>query len=49
MSELRQDITRTTLAVLFIGGLIAASFWAMRSFLPRVRGERLGVPRSLAI
>ena len=36
MSELHQDITRTTLAVLFIGGLIAASFWVMRPFLPAI-------------
>ncbi|RNC64799.1 MAG: AI-2E family transporter YdiK [Desulfuromonadales bacterium] len=28
-----RDITRTTLAVLFIGVLIAASFWIMRPFL----------------
>jgi predicted PurR-regulated permease PerM len=28
-----QDITRTTLAVLFIGILIAASFWVVRPFL----------------
>ena len=27
------DITRTTLAVLFIGILIAACFWVMRPFL----------------
>jgi predicted PurR-regulated permease PerM len=27
------DVTRTTLAVLFIGGLIAASFWIVRPFL----------------
>ena len=28
-----RDLTRTTLAVLFIGGLIAASFWIVRPFL----------------
>jgi len=28
-----QDVTRTTLAVLFIGILIAASFWVMKPFL----------------
>ena len=33
MAEPRQDLTRTTLAVLFIGGLIAASFWVLRPFL----------------
>jgi hypothetical protein len=27
------DLTRTTLAVLFIGILIAACFWVMRPFL----------------
>jgi predicted PurR-regulated permease PerM len=31
-----QDLTRLTLAVLFIGGLIAASFWVMRPFLPAI-------------
>jgi predicted PurR-regulated permease PerM len=33
MSEPHQDLTRTTLAILFIGGLIAASFWVLRPFL----------------
>jgi len=32
----RQDITRTTLAVLFIGILIAASFWILRPFLTSI-------------
>ncbi len=36
MSQLHQEITRTTLAVLFIGGLLAASFWVMRPFLPAI-------------
>ena len=36
MSESHQDITRTMLAVLFIGRLIAASFWVMRPFLPAI-------------
>lgn len=31
--SLTQDVTRTTLAVLFIGILIAASFWIFRPFL----------------
>jgi predicted PurR-regulated permease PerM len=31
-----QDITRTIFAVLFIGGLIAGSFWILRPFLPAV-------------
>ena len=30
---LSRDITRITLAVLFIGVLIAASFWILRTFL----------------
>ena len=33
MSLTQHDLTRTTLAVLFIGILIAASFWIMRPFL----------------
>ena len=31
-----QDLTRSTLAVLFIGGLIAASLWVMLPFLPAI-------------
>jgi predicted PurR-regulated permease PerM len=31
-----QDLTRSTLAVLFIGGLIAASVWVMQPFLPAI-------------
>jgi predicted PurR-regulated permease PerM len=31
-----QDLTRTTLAVLFIGGLLAASVWVMQPFLPAI-------------
>ena len=30
----RQDIGRITLTVLFIGGLLIASFWVMQPFLP---------------
>jgi predicted PurR-regulated permease PerM len=30
------DLTRTTLAVLFVAGLIAACFWILRPFLPAV-------------
>ncbi len=33
MSDLRQDLTRTTLAILCIFVLIAASFWVLRPFL----------------
>jgi len=36
MSQPHQDLTRTTLSVLFIGGLIAASFWVLRPFLPAI-------------
>ena len=33
MKETQQDLTRTVLAVLFIGGLIGASTWILRPFL----------------
>src|SRR5260221_3544643 len=33
MDDTRHDLTRTVLAVLFIGGLIAASFFVVRPFL----------------
>jgi predicted PurR-regulated permease PerM len=36
MRDSHQDLTRSTLAVLFIGGLIAACFWIMRPFLPAI-------------
>ena len=36
VSPRTQDITRTILAVLFIGGLIAGSFWILLPFLPAV-------------
>ena len=32
----RQDLTRVTLAVLFIGSLLVASFWVMQPFLPAI-------------
>ena len=32
--EVHSDLTRTTLAVLFVGGMIAACFWILRPFLP---------------
>lgn len=35
-SALQRDLTRTTLAVLFLGGLIAASLWILRPFLPAI-------------
>src|SRR5260370_5017310 len=31
--DLRRDLTRTVLAILIIGGLIAASLWILRPFL----------------
>ena len=34
--SVKQDITRTTLAVLFIGMFIAASFWILRPFLTSI-------------
>ena len=36
MPQPRHDLTRTTLAVMFIGGLLAATFWVMRPFLPAI-------------
>jgi predicted PurR-regulated permease PerM len=36
MPQSQTDITRTTLAVLFIGGLITASLWVMQPFLPAI-------------
>ena len=36
MNPMQRDLTQTTLAVLFIGILIAASFWVMRPFLSAV-------------
>jgi predicted PurR-regulated permease PerM len=36
MPSLHQDLTRTTLAVLFIGGLIAATLWVLWPFLPAI-------------
>ena len=32
-ASLTRDLTRTTLAVLLLGGLLAASFWILRPFL----------------
>jgi predicted PurR-regulated permease PerM len=36
MNDVRHDLTHTTLAVLFIGGLLAATLWVLRPFLPAV-------------
>jgi predicted PurR-regulated permease PerM len=33
MPDIQRDLTRTVLAVLFIGGLIGVSFWVLRPFL----------------
>jgi predicted PurR-regulated permease PerM len=35
-TEVRGDLTRTTLAVLFVTGMIAACFWILRPFLPAI-------------
>ena len=32
----REDLTRITLKVLFIGGLLLASFWVIQPFLPAI-------------
>src|SRR5271166_1058024 len=34
--ENHSDLARTTLAVLFVGGMIAACFWILRPFLPAI-------------
>jgi predicted PurR-regulated permease PerM len=36
MAPDRNDLTRTTLAVLFVVGLMGASFWVLRPFLPSI-------------
>jgi predicted PurR-regulated permease PerM len=36
MAEERNDLTRTTLALLFIAALIGGSFWILRPFLPAI-------------
>jgi predicted PurR-regulated permease PerM len=36
MAQVQRDVARTTLAVLFIGGLALASFWVMRPFLAAI-------------
>jgi predicted PurR-regulated permease PerM len=36
IEDRRDDLTRRTLAVLFIGSLLIASFWIMQSFLPAI-------------
>ena len=36
MSPIKQDLTRTTLSVLFIGGLIVATLWILAPFLPSI-------------
>ncbi len=36
MSQPHQDLTRSTLAVLFIGGLIGSTFWVVQPFLPAI-------------
>src|SRR6202047_5631215 len=36
--EGHSDLTRTTLAFLFVGGLIGTCFWILRPFLPAIIG-----------
>jgi predicted PurR-regulated permease PerM len=36
MVRLHEDLTRITLKVLFIGGLLVASFWVVQPFLPAI-------------
>jgi len=36
MAQVQRDVARTTLAVMFIGGLALASFWVMRPFLAAI-------------
>lgn len=36
MADVRNDLTRTMLAVLFVAGLIAGSFWILKPFLPAI-------------
>jgi predicted PurR-regulated permease PerM len=36
MNSQQRDLAQVTLGVLFIGGLIVASFWILRPFLPAV-------------
>ena len=34
MNDPRYDLARTTLGVMFLGGLTLASFWILQPFLP---------------
>ena len=36
MTEIKRDLTRTTLALLFLGALILASLWILKPFLPAI-------------
>jgi predicted PurR-regulated permease PerM len=36
MAQVQRDVARTTLAVMFIGGLALATFWVMRPFLAAI-------------
>ena len=36
MTELRHDLTRTMLAILFVAALIGGSLWILKSFLPAI-------------
>ena len=48
MSEPRRDLARTTLGVLFIAGLIFASFWIIRPFLAPLIWATLISPSPIA-
>lgn len=36
MTDIKRDLTRTTLALLFLGALILASLWILKPFLPAI-------------
>jgi predicted PurR-regulated permease PerM len=36
MADVRHDLTRTTLAILFLAALIVGSFWILKPFLPAI-------------
>ena len=36
MTELRHDLTRTMLAILFVAALIGGSLWILKPFLPAI-------------
>ena len=36
MTDPKRDLTRTTLALLFLGALILASLWILKPFIPAI-------------